>query len=204
MKTVVTYQSAGGRGRINLCRECAERRDAANSWPRDAHGNEICRVYHGEHRGECQGWCRQEAHVAAAAAQVHEWDRAAAPGSETPLLGPALDNLRSAETPEAIDEALDWWRLAYEAVDTWPHPVTSEELLELGVDSDAALSRARARSAAAHLAEVRSDLGLTLDQLSARIDVDRSTIHRWETGASLPQHPGMLRLAMERLAQSGR
>ena len=43
-------------------------------------------------------------------AQIHELDRDLAPGSETALLGPALDSIRRATDPVAD---LAWWRGAY-------------------------------------------------------------------------------------------
>ena len=50
---------------------------------------------------------------------------------------------------------------------------------------------------------VRERLGYTLDRMAATLDVDRKTYWRWEQGRTEPAHPGMLRLALERLGEVG-
>ena len=47
---------------------------------------------------------------------------------------------------------------------------------------------------------IRQRLGRTQRQLGDQLGVPQVTVARWESGASIPQHPEMLRLALERLA----
>lgn len=136
-----------------------------------------------------------------ALAELQALDRLHAPGSETPLWGPCRDELLACETVERMHEALDWWRLAYAALDEWDRPETYEDLLELGVDSDTALARAKGRKAADFLRRTREVLGLSLTAMGEHLDVDRSTVHRWETGALIPSSPRMLALAVLQLRE---
>ena len=79
--------------------------------------------------------------------EIRAMDKTEAPKSETSLLGDALENIRRCSSIGELEAALDWWRLAYEAVAAWPHPVTYEELQEHGWDADQVLVRAKARAA---------------------------------------------------------
>lgn len=51
----------------------------------------------------------------------------------------------------------------------------------------------------ADLKATRKALGLTQAALAERLKVTRSTVWRWESGAVPPEHPEILRLALERL-----
>ena len=51
------------------------------------------------------------------------------------------------------------------------------------------------------LKAAREALGLSQNRLAQRLDVSQSTLSRWEAGAMPIEHPAMLRLALERLAQ---
>lgn len=48
----------------------------------------------------------------------------------------------------------------------------------------------------------RNKLGLSQAGLARALDVDVMTISRWERGAMAIQHPTILRLALERLADT--
>ena len=62
-------------------------------------------------------------------------------------------------------------------------------------------TRAHSREPGRWIADARSRLGYTLDQMADRLDVDRKTYSRWEQGHVHPAHPGMLRLALARLEE---
>ncbi len=51
------------------------------------------------------------------------------------------------------------------------------------------------------LRTARKQLGLTQTGLARLLDVDVTTISRWERGDIAIQHPAILRLALERIAQ---
>lgn len=140
----------------------------------------------------------------AAIAELRAADLHHAPGSETPLWEACRSELLSCETAERVQEALDWWRTAYDALDRAENEGIELDriyaaILEEGVDPAGALGLVRRWAAVEALRSIRAELGLTLSELGDQLGVDRSTIHRWETEAALPQHPEMLRLALERL-----
>lgn len=54
----------------------------------------------------------------------------------------------------------------------------------------------------ADLLAFRQTLGLTQRGLAERLGVPQATLWRWETGQHPIQHPTILRLALERLAQT--
>jgi transcriptional regulator with XRE-family HTH domain len=54
----------------------------------------------------------------------------------------------------------------------------------------------------AELLAARQALGLTQKALAERLGVPQATIWRWETGQHKIERPLILRLALERLAQS--
>lgn len=47
---------------------------------------------------------------------------------------------------------------------------------------------------------LRRDLGMSQVELAAALDTTQTTLSRWENGHSTPEHPAMLRLALEALA----
>ena len=49
--------------------------------------------------------------------------------------------------------------------------------------------------------QARVRLGMSLSQLAQALGVDKSTVHRWETGALAPQSPEMLALALTELSR---
>jgi transcriptional regulator with XRE-family HTH domain len=53
----------------------------------------------------------------------------------------------------------------------------------------------------ADLLAARTSLGLTQRGLAEALGVPQATIWRWETGKHPIEHPTILRLALERLAQ---
>lgn len=53
----------------------------------------------------------------------------------------------------------------------------------------------------ADLRTAREALGLTQRTLAERLTVSENTVWRWERGLMPIEHPGMLRLALERLGQ---
>lgn len=49
------------------------------------------------------------------------------------------------------------------------------------------------------LRAIREELGLTQAQLAAELHIERNTWWRWESGATPPQHPYILELALAEL-----
>ena len=135
--------------------------------------------------------------------ELRKRDRHHAPGSETVLVEAWYGQILDAGSASDLHEILEWYRTYYDALDATPDlDLALEEITDLGVEPEEALRRARKRRAAARLREVRDRCGLTLSELSARWDLDRSTLHRWETGALLPGSPGMLEDALAALETS--
>lgn len=123
-------------------------------------------------------------------ARIHELDRALAPGSETPLLGPALDSLRRADD-EAVD--LAWWVGAYRMYewalanperwardmggDVWDSP--DEQILTSGDDWTGWTPPAPSSD---DLRAWREAEGLTQERAGALAGVQRLAWARWELG----------------------
>ncbi len=53
---------------------------------------------------------------------------------------------------------------------------------------------------AAEIRRRRDELGLTQAQLGAALDVHPNTVAKWERGEQTPEHPKMLRLALDCLS----
>lgn len=133
--------------------------------------------------------------IRAAEARIYEMDRDLAPGSETALLGPALESLRSDPSPATIA----WWAGAYRMLawardypDAWDQQIgrgvwdgPDEQILVSGEDwtgwTPPAASPHRLRS-------WRDREGLTQAAAASLAGVERLAWQRWESGArSVPQ-----------------
>lgn len=131
----------------------------------------------------------------AAEARIHEMDRMLAPGSETSLLGDALDSLR--RDPSAAN--LAWWVGAYrmlawarahpdawarhEGCDTWDSP--EEQILSSGEDRTGWRPPPPAPD---ELRAWRAAEGLTQERAGALVGVERLAWARWEGGTrAVPQ-----------------
>lgn len=132
-------------------------------------------------------------------ARIHELDRALAPGSETALLGDALDSIRRTSDPDAdlawwvgAYRLLEWardnrerWELHY-AYDVWGSP--EEQILTSGDDWTGWVPPTPRPE---DLRVWRDSEGLTQERAAKLAGVELRAWQRWESGErSVPQWLG--------------